>query len=470
MSKRLNSSEKRARNHLRALFCSAVCSVAVLLTASVPATAQAVPQPAPPTQAELAAYQARPDAEKSRLLIELAMGGDHEFAERLLKEFPLQGEFAANRTKFIEGLIKRGRGDLTGAAKTFRAVLANDPSLTLVRAELAKTLTALDQDDSAKHHLELLAAEAPDAEQAAAIKSFIDRIDAKRPFTLRGYVSAAPSSNLNNGSNHEKIYIPFGGREVGFTPEKQESGVGVAAGVSGAFTKRLGNKVIGVLAGGTHTKLYEDSRFNNFTASESAELRYLTDTGYIGMGLVGSQSFGSGSFSPNYTSVGPRVSLTHALTPQNNVTASAVYEWRNFNNNLQDGKALDTDFSWTHAFDSTFNVSLLGGYSYVTAEDKAFGYTALSGGVGFYKELTAGITLNAQATYTATEFNSLHSIVFPKIRKDDRFAASLAVTKRDFEIFGLAPSVSYSFGRNLSNIDLYDYDTHAFDFRLTTDF
>jgi outer membrane protein len=452
----------RARQ-LRALFCSA----ALLIGCSLPVVAE---QLSPPTAVELAAYEARPEGEKSRLLIKLAMTGDHDFAERLLQEYPLQGDFAKNRTLFIQGLISRARGDFTGASKTFRAVLADDPSLTLVRAELAKTLVTLDQDDSAKHHLELLAADAPDAQQATAIKSFIDKIDAKRPYTLKAYVAAAPSSNLNNASNHEKIYLFHQGRQAGFTPAKKESGIGVAAGVNGAFTKRLGNKVVGVIAGGANARLYKDKSFSSVSISESAELRYLTDKGYLGFGLVGSQSLGAELTPPLYSSVGPRISLTHAITPRDMLSASAVYEWRNFKNDLQDGKALDTDLSLTHGIDSTFNLSLLGGYTYVTAEDEAFGYKALSGGLGFYKELTAGVTLNGQAMYTATKFNHLHSKVFPIIRKDDRFTGSLAVTKRDFEIFGLAPSFSYTFSRNLSNIDLYDYDTHAVDFRMTTDF
>jgi outer membrane protein len=455
--------EFRARSQLRALF-----SIAAILIAS-PAMAQSQ-QPMPPTEAELNAYQARNDNDKSRLLIQLAGSGDHAFAERLLLEYPLRGKFAKNRTLFVQGLIMRARGDLTGSAKTFRKALADDPSLTLVRAELAKTLVALDQDDSAKHHLELLVAEAPDAQNASAIKSFIDQVDAKRPYKIQGFVAAAPSSNLNNASIHEKIYVSSGGGPISFSTAKKESGVGIAGGVSGAFTKRLGNKLVGVVAGGINTKIYRDKKFSKASASQSAELRTLTDTGYVGLGVVGSQSFGTESIAPDYSSVGPRVSLTHALTPQDILVASSVFEWRNYKNNLQDGTAFENNLSWTHAIDSTFNLSLLGGFSYVTAEDKAFGSKGLSSGIGFYKELTAGITLNGQAMYNATEFNALHSVTFPKIRKDDRFTGSIAVTKRDFEVFGLAPSLSYTFSRNLSNIDLYDYDSHAIDFRMTTDF
>ena len=79
----------------------------------------------------------------------------------------------------------------------YRAALASDPSLTLVRSELAKTLFELGENDSAKHHLTLLMADAPNAVQAQGIRSFIDTIDASRPYTFSAFISAAPSTNIN---------------------------------------------------------------------------------------------------------------------------------------------------------------------------------------------------------------------------------------------------------------------------------
>ena len=43
--------------------------------------------------------------------------------------------------------------------------------------------------------------------EAQGIRSFIDAIDARRPFTFNAYVSVAPSTNVNNGSSIEKVYI-----------------------------------------------------------------------------------------------------------------------------------------------------------------------------------------------------------------------------------------------------------------------
>ena len=71
----------------------------------------------------------------------------------------------------------------------------------------------LDEDDSAKHHLNLLMAEAPNEYEAEGIRSFIDTIDARRPFTFNAYVSVAPSTNVNNGScQRDDLFAPLGVR------------------------------------------------------------------------------------------------------------------------------------------------------------------------------------------------------------------------------------------------------------------
>ena len=120
------------------------------------------------------------------LLIELTHNGHADMAEALLKRFPLEGPLAENRKLFIDGLILESRGELKASAGKFRAALANDPKLTLVRSELAQVLARMDETDSAKHHLELLAADAPTPEQAAGIRSFIQQLDARPSFEILG--------------------------------------------------------------------------------------------------------------------------------------------------------------------------------------------------------------------------------------------------------------------------------------------
>jgi tetratricopeptide (TPR) repeat protein len=406
-----------------------------------------------------------------KLLINLAKSGQHDLAESLLKRYPLTGKFGHNRQLFIEGLILKARGNLTGAAKNYRAALADDPSLTLVRAELAQTLFQLEEDDSAKHHLNLLMAEAPNEYEAQGIRSFIDTIDARRPFTFNAYVSVAPSTNVNNGSSNDTIYAPLWGIDMNIDDDSREqSGIGFSTGMSAGYSHRLGNDFSVVVGGGVNASLYTDPDFNMYNASQSAELRYLLADGFLGAGVVASENMKNDEIGLSYYSYGPRISLQKAITPRDRINLSSVYEWRTYtDSSSNDGTALMVDGSWNHAFDSSLTASLGAGYDRIKAEIDFISYETYSGSFGLYKELPKGITVDLGGEMRLSEFDDVHPIA-GVTRKDTRLTGVVALTKRDFNFWGYAPSLEYTYVYNDSNISLYEFDSHAVDFRLSKDF
>lgn len=449
---------------MRAVFCALSClllmSPAVLAKAAVEPTSQQVSE-----------YEAATESARVKLLITLAKAGQHDLAESLLKRFPLTGEFGPNRQIFIEGLILKARGNLTGAAKKYRAALADDPGLTLVRSELAQTLFTLQEDDSAKHHLNLLMAEAPDEYQAQGIRSFIDAIDARRPFTFNAYVSVAPSTNVNNGSSNETIYSPLFGADLDIDDESREqSGIGFSTGLSAGYSRRLGNDFSVVLGGGFNASIYTDSDYNVYGASQSAELRYLLTGGFLGAGIVASENMKNDEIGLSYYSYGPRVSLQKAISAKDRINLSSVYEWRNYpDTSTSDGTALIVDGSWNHAFDSSLTASLSAGYDRINTEIDFNSYDTYSGGFGLYKELPKGITVNLNGELRLSEFDAMHPIA-GVVREDRRYMGSIAFTKRDFNIWGYAPSIEYTYVYNDSNISIYEFGSHAIDFKLSKDF
>jgi tetratricopeptide (TPR) repeat protein len=454
------------RTSMRTVFCA----LSFLLFASSTVLAAKVTEPSPQ---QIAEYEASNEATRVRLLIKLAKSGQHELAANLLKRYPLSGKFGRNRQLFIEGLILRARGNLTGAAKNYRAALADDPSLTLVRAELAQTLFQLEEDDSAKHHLNLLMAEAPNEYEAQGIRSFIDTIDARRPFSFNAYVSVAPSTNVNNGSINKTVY-DANGNPGDIDPDSQaQSGIGFSTGLSAGYSHRLGNDFSVVLGGGVNASIYTDDDYNRYGASQSVELRYLLTGGFLGAGLVTSENYSYDIYAQDhefYYSYGPRISLQKAISPQDRLNLSSVYEWRDYEiGSSGNGTALMVDGSWNHAFDSSLTASLGAGYDRIKAEIDFISYETYSGSFGLYKELPRGITVDLSGEVRFSEFDAMHPIA-GVTRKDTRLTGSVALTKRDFNIWGYAPSLEYTYVYNDSNISLYEFDSHALDFRLSKDF
>ncbi len=423
---------------------------------------------AAPNAEQIAAYSAAPENERVQLLVFLAKSGASEDARYLMKTYPLQGAFAANRLLFIDGLILKAERDYTGAAEKFRTALADDPSLTLVRAELAQTLIILEQDDSAKYHLKQLAADAPSEEAAKGVHSFLEQVDSRRPYTVSGYLSLAPSTNLNNGSKRQTVYnAVYKSDSTIDAASREKSGVGASAGANVGFNKRFGNDFSFVAAGGVNANIYDDFDFNFYNVSQSAEMRRLVEKGYFSLGAVASQSFYDGVATVSY---GPRVSTSLQLTGKDNLFVSALYEWRdNFEVNSADATALSVNASLTHGFSSTLSATIFAGSEDVKTDYKTTSYLRLNGGLSLYSELSHGISAKLTGQFGHTLFDG-KSLAAGKIREDKRLTGSVELTKRDWNILGFAPALSYTYTENISNLNLYDFDNHAVDFRLTKDF
>lgn len=446
------------------------------LASMVNAPSQAQAEPAITAQ-NIQAYQAADENHRIRILIKLVGAGYVNAAEQMLHSFPLQGPLAGNRTLYIEGLIAEKRGHLTEAAAKFRSALASDPHLTLVRVELTKVLANLDETDSAKHHLQLLEAETTDPQQLAGMRSFMEKLDARHPFTFSGFVSIAPSTNINQGSSQSTVYSPGiagvdGVGAVGtIAPSGQAmSGVGITAGGNVGFTHRFGDDWQSVLAAGLTGVYYPSLNSVSLSASQSAEARYLIKDGYLGFGGAASESADPINMDLAYTSIGPRISMSKLLTQRDQLTASALYEWRNYvTSPTSNGNALTVNAVLTHALDSTSNIALLGGYENVTQQLAFNSYQDVSVGLGAYKELPHGITAQLQGTARFAGFDDVNPFTL-STRQDQNLTGSITLTKRDWNLFGFAPSLNYTYTRNFSNISLFDFDSNNIDFRLTKNF
>lgn len=424
---------------------------------------------------QIATFQSLPEDGRVHILIMLAKTGRADQADFLLHQFPLHGPLAANRTIFIEGLICAARHDLPGAAAKYRQALASDPHLTLVRSELAQTLVAMDENESAKHHLELLKADAPDIADAQGIQSFIDRIDAKRPYTVAGYVSLAPSTNVNGGSSHSTVYSPvLGWGDIPETSQKT-SGIGASAGLSLGFSKRLNDDFQMVTAANVDGRVYADSDYDLLAFSESAELRRIFLGGYVSAGVVSSQLVAPSTdpstlLKLSYHSFGPRLALSKDLGQRNHLQASTVYEYRDYGTGSSlNGWASTNIATLSHAIDATFSVNATAGYDHINQGFDFTSYHTYSFGLGAYKELSHGLTVQVDAMAKFSDFEGINPVAL-LAREDHRYIGSITLTKRDWNLMGFAPSLNYTYTRNASNIALYDYDSHSVDFRLTKDF
>jgi hypothetical protein len=208
----------------------------------------------------------------------------------------------------------------------------------------------------------------------------------------------------------------------------------------------------------------------SLSAGQALELHHLMDDGYYGIGAAMSEAADPVNRDLAYFSYGPRVSLVKQINAQNQLQLNAGYEWRNYYASpATDGTALSFSGVLTHALDSTANVALITGYENVTQQLLYNSYQDGTLGTGFYKEMAHGFTLEGQGLARYARFDDIYPGK-PDARSDLNLTGSLTVTKRDWNIMGFAPSLNYTYVRNFSNVELFDFNSHSLDLRLTKNF
>jgi outer membrane protein len=176
------------------------------------------------------------------LILQLISAGKYAEALQVAENFEPEHPNHAARVNFVRGMIAQAQGRNRDATKNFRKVLAAQPDLTPARQQLAQSLYR-DQDlEAAQHQFEILSSATNDPQLRQLYNTFSAKISEAQPWSLSGYATVAPSTNVNHGSNHNTANL-FG-LDFNINDEaKKASGVGLAAGVAGAYKFQLGEGV-----------------------------------------------------------------------------------------------------------------------------------------------------------------------------------------------------------------------------------
>ncbi len=125
--------------------------------------------------------------------------GSFDRADRLLERTVFRGG-AASDANFLRGQLHAARGEYTKAVDVFRAILTNHPKHEMARLELAHALFALKQDSAARHHFNLSLGAISDPHLKSKVHNFIDAMDRRKRWNFSTYLSAVPSTNINQGA------------------------------------------------------------------------------------------------------------------------------------------------------------------------------------------------------------------------------------------------------------------------------
>lgn len=372
--------------------------------------------------------------------------------------------------RFLSGFVAVEKGELDIAIKEFRTILAADPHQTRVRLELARALMLKGKNGSADYHFRL--AQQDDtlpADIVATIRTARGVLRSQRKWNFNLDFGLAPDSNINNGTAAQSIDVAFGTQTVPLTLDpsaRQRPGTGQTASVAGGVRLTLADKLSLLIDADGQVINYAGTAFDDIgvQAAIGPELR-LSDKTSISVQALGAHRWYGGKRAT--LAGGIKAGIEHTISNKERI-------------GLQfDGRRTDSGFS--HLY-SGWQLGTYATYERVVAKsmiasanlfarrdalnDAASSSYEIGVNLGIGGELPHGITAGVSAGTSRAVFDAPVLLFSAKPRQDWRYNARVNVGLRSIRLLGFSPSVTYTFAKTDSSLELYKSDRHRVRFTL----
>jgi outer membrane protein len=372
------------------------------------------------------------------------------------------GQIRARNLAFIDALILKHQGELAEAARRMRIVLAENPGYARVRHELAHTLYLMGDMSGARHHFEFLARTTDIEIDRSLYDRYLMSLQTRRPWSFSLSLGLAASTNINDGSRSDIVYI--GG--VPFLNENTEkSGNGISYRLSGAYRFDLGERLALTVGSGATGASYRDSAFDRTRLESFSELAMRRGRWNLGAGAMAGRMLTG--WSGHRWSYGPYVSARRDFGSRG-VLAARLSWTRQRYDVLSSFNGSETGIALRYRRAITPRLALTAGLSaaYVDTARDFSTHTQISPDLSADYALNRLVTLHGNVSYARAAYRGN----FPlegRPREDDRIALVAAATATGLTYRGFAPRVSYGYHDVRSNIELYARRRHSLTVLLT---
>ncbi|MEM5474560.1 surface lipoprotein assembly modifier [Hoeflea sp. AS60] len=397
----------------------------------------------------------------------LVTQGNYGEAQTLLETTRFQGTEAIPAA-YLLAVVYARTGHPEKAEKLLRDILSREPDIDAVRIELVKILATQGKRQGASYQLSRLTDTADLARDKDQLEQLARQIGTKEGFSLSGYVSLAPSTNVNDGTSQSIIMIgglPF----LIANGARQKSGLGLKAGAVAGYSHSLSENLsaYAALSGGISD--YSNDQFDKQQAELRAGLRRdelsyslqaeaIVDRQWLNRKAnslgIGGRLSGKWNFSQSWWLSGEIIHMHRRF----DATGSAA------------ARTTRASTSLRHAFSKRFAMSVTGSFETETITGRPWSsYASPSVTLGAEMPLVHGIWMNASVSVGKRKFKDL----FPGLRilrQDTFWEVRGSFRKDNFEIAGLSPIIGVFRKSQNSNVVFYDYATTGMDITFTKAF
>lgn len=366
---------------------------------------------------------------------------------------------------FLEGQVAGLRHDWATAEKRYRKILDDHPELARARLELARALYEQGKDIAAEWHFRRALAENLPEPVVGNVNTYLQSIKQRKRWSLDVSAGLLPDTNINRGPSADQVQL-FGLPFVLDQQAKQKSGVGASIFVNGEYDAPLSER----------TRLRSGASFfrNDYPTGKFDDMQVKP---YLGPQVIG--AWGEASLlgfavkrwygnAPYYEGAGARAEFGWNATQRYRLDVGLEFAKLHFpRREFLDGYQLDLSTGHTYWLTpSSYVRGILGG-GYQETRLNAFQNKYVRGGVGYGRDLPWGLSVYLEPSVIQFWFDGT---TFGQVRNDTFVVASLTATKRDWDFFGFAPTLTLAYQRNMSTVDVFSYDRELFQLGLTRRF
>lgn len=368
---------------------------------------------------------------------------------------------------FLGGMIAIGNEDYASAIKQFQKILIDHPSIPRVRLELARAYFLAGDWAGAKYHFERVLASDLPAPVVANVEHYLEQIRMQRGYNFGFNFALLPDSNINQAPSAQTIIIA-GLPMVLNSDARETSGIGVLWRLGGDRWWQMSDQWRFTTGGSLLRKDYSKHQFNDMILYARLGPRYLFEGGDTGFGV----------------SLGKRLIGDHPYSNANGLYVDSNYQI--------------TDHWWSYASLESQK------YRFVVGKGEPGTLTTASGKLRYMLSpsslVEGGLDLSRDTTISEimrhntvgvflgyrseAPFGLLYGVnlyasrspypvfqgFFDAFRKDELTSFTVDVTKRDWKIFDLSPTVSVTVIHNNSTIPFFTYRRTLGQFGFTRQF
>lgn len=397
-------------------------------------------------------------------------GGEAEqalaVAEALLARDPEDAQALILQSQALRDL---GRYDTASevAARAWRA--AGTDRLRFGAAMVqAQALASAERRTMAQYWLRRAAHVAPDAGARHEAEEAFGYVRSRNPWVFSFHVSAAPSSNVNNGSRRNSFWFYGFPVELSGTARALsgwESSLGVKAtyrlmpGEYSTTELRFSAMHKAVALSSEAKRLAPGTSGGDFAYSAvEAGIWHQIDPGPmpfgIGLGATLGHNWYGGEALSDYLQLRADFDRSIGANDAVQLALGAERSWRR-DSAVQSSDEVTADFGWVHRMGNRDRVQATVGLGRTWSQSTEMAHDSHSLRLSWTKaKPLAGVRLSAGLGYERRDYDQ--SRYAPGGRQDDRFSADLSMTFERIDYMGFVPTLELNAGETRSNVGLFE--------------